>query len=69
MTEKRFEHLLLDFSLNMFISIPCLDLERALRCDYARMREMIIGDVPEIDVFLSKIEALENEIIVGVEET
>ena len=48
---------------------PGPELEKALRRDYSGMREMIIGDVPEFDEILSKIEGLETEINASLAET
>lgn len=42
--------------------MPNVDLAKALRRDYAGMREMIIGDAPSFDDVLSAIEAFEAEI-------
>lgn len=41
---------------------PGPELEKALRRDYAGMREMLIGDVPGFDEILAEIAALEREI-------
>jgi len=42
--------------------MPHAELTVALRHDYAGMKEMIIGPVPDFDDILSKIEALETEV-------
>lgn len=42
--------------------MPSAELTVALRRDYAGMKEMIIGPVPDFDDILSKIETLESEV-------
>lgn len=42
--------------------MPNVDLTKALRRDYAVMREMIMGDAPSFDDVMSAIEAFETEI-------
>ena len=47
------------FSLRL---MPSAELTKDLRRDYAGMKEMIIGPVPDFDDILSKIETLEVDV-------